>query len=84
MANAALYFRRSRTAVGGTCGDPQEEPLSPSSTTTANPSAALAGGKQIGAIPPDYRFRLADYAIILKPNVMSLVVFTAQIGRAHV
>jgi len=28
----------------------------------------------------DYRFRLADYAIILKPNVMSLVVFTALVG----
>lgn len=29
---------------------------------------------------PSYRFRLADYAIILKPNVMSLVVFTAMVG----
>ncbi len=29
---------------------------------------------------PSYRFRLADYAIILKPNVMSLVVFTALVG----
>mgnify|MGYP000156246811 CR=1 FL=1 len=32
------------------------------------------------AAPPRYRFRLADYAIILKPNVMSLVVFTAMAG----
>ena len=29
---------------------------------------------------PTYRFRLADYGIILKPNVMSLVVFTAMVG----
>jgi heme o synthase len=33
-----------------------------------------------GDAVPDYRFRLADYAIILKPNVMSLVVFTAMVG----
>jgi len=29
---------------------------------------------------PEPRFRLADYAIILKPRVMSLVVFTAWVG----
>lgn len=28
----------------------------------------------------DYRFRVADYGVILKPNVMSLVVFTALVG----
>ena len=29
---------------------------------------------------PEPRFRLADYAVILKPRVMSLVVFTAWVG----
>ena len=29
---------------------------------------------------PDPRFRLADYALLLKPRVMSLVVFTAMVG----
>ena len=29
---------------------------------------------------PEYKFRVADYAVILKPNVMSLVVFTALVG----
>ncbi len=56
--------------------------MTQSSATTAHPSpAALTGGEQaIAARRPDYRFRLADYAIILKPNVMSLVVFTAMVG----
>ncbi|MDX9861843.1 MAG: heme o synthase [Rhodospirillales bacterium] len=55
--------------------------MSQSSATTANSSSAtLGGGKQAAANHPDYRFRLADYAIILKPNVMSLVVFTAMVG----
>lgn len=30
----------------------------------------------------DHRFRVADYAVILKPRVMSLVVFTAAVGMA--
>jgi protoheme IX farnesyltransferase len=55
--------------------------LSHSSVTTIDPSpASLAGGEQAATAQPDYRFRLADYAIILKPNVMSLVVFTAMVG----
>ncbi|MEQ8504686.1 MAG: heme o synthase [Rhodospirillales bacterium] len=29
---------------------------------------------------PEPRFRLADYALLLKPRVMSLVVFTAMVG----
>ena len=30
----------------------------------------------------EHRFRLADYAVLLKPRVMSLVVFTAFVGLA--
>lgn len=55
--------------------------MSQSSATTVDPSSATLGGVKQGVAPrPDYRFRLADYAIILKPNVMSLVVFTAMVG----
>ncbi|MBL6928621.1 MAG: protoheme IX farnesyltransferase [Rhodospirillales bacterium] len=39
--------------------------------------------KRVSAVAdkaPEYRFRVADYAVILKPNVMSLVVFTALVG----
>ncbi|HYN38751.1 MAG TPA: heme o synthase [Rhodospirillales bacterium] len=32
------------------------------------------------AAPPEPRFHLRDYAILLKPRVMSLVVFTALVG----
>ena len=30
--------------------------------------------------PPEPRFHLRDYAILLKPRVMSLVVFTGMVG----
>jgi protoheme IX farnesyltransferase len=35
---------------------------------------------QTEAVEPQPRFRLQDYALILKPRVMSLVVFTAFVG----
>ena len=38
------------------------------------PPTAEDGGRE------RYRFRIADYAIVLKPRVMSLVVFTALVG----
>lgn len=73
---------RTRTAVGGAWGDPQDKPLTRSAAATANPSPAARAVRPspAAASRPDYRFRLADYAIILKPNVMSLVVFTAMVG----
>lgn len=66
-------------------GHSQDTPLSQSSsmTTAERAAASLAGSEPASAFAapaPDYRFRLADYAIILKPNVMSLVVFTAMVG----
>ena len=42
--------------------------------------AATEIGADTGAGP--HRFRVADYAVILKPRVMSLVVFTAAVGMA--
>jgi protoheme IX farnesyltransferase len=39
--------------------------------------AVVAG---TGVVRPDPRFHLRDYAILLKPRVMSLVVFTAMVG----
>jgi len=50
------------------------------STVTTVASSSAARPPAAVAARPDYRFRLADYAIILKPNVMSLVVFTALVG----
>lgn len=57
------------------------------SETTVRTADAIAAQETEDAVsgvgvdaPPQYRFRLADYAIILKPNVMSLVVFTAMVG----
>ncbi len=44
--------------------------------TSTRPPALEAGPR------PDPRFRLADYAALLKPRVMSLVVFTAMVGLA--
>ncbi len=42
------------------------------------PSAETAS--EAAASPRQYRFRLQDYAVLLKPRVMSLVVFTAAVG----
>ncbi len=42
------------------------------------PSAETATDS--AASPKQYQFRLQDYAILLKPRVMSLVVFTAAVG----
>ena len=50
-------------------GDPVEAPLTSESTEATDASAR-----------PEPRFRVVDYAIILKPRVMSLVVFTAWVG----
>ena len=44
-------------------------------TGTAAPAANPADGEG-----RPHRFRVADYAVILKPRVMSLVVFTALVG----
>lgn len=45
------------------------------------PEAALADEAGMdGMAPRQYRARVADYAIILKPRVMSLVVFTGFVG----
>ncbi|MCG8509018.1 MAG: heme o synthase [Rhodospirillales bacterium] len=49
-------------------------------TISAGVAAGNGAEDKPAAAPPEYRFRLADYAIILKPNVMSLVVFTAMVG----
>jgi heme o synthase len=48
-----------------------------STVRTDTATAAVAGA----VVPrPDPRFHLRDYAILLKPRVMSLVVFTALVG----
>lgn len=41
-------------------------------------TAPIVGGE--AAAQPEPRFHLRDYAILLKPRVMSLVVFTALVG----
>ena len=46
-------------------------------TTVRSQSAALSGAV---AAPAEPRFHLRDYAILLKPRVMSLVVFTGLVG----
>ena len=43
-------------------------------------TASLVGAPVISEQPQTYRSRIADYAVILKPRVMSLVVFTALVG----
>ena len=45
-------------------------------STTKYAGTSVARAEEV----PEYRFRVADYAVILKPNVMSLVVFTALVG----
>src|SRR5512147_1441437 len=34
----------------------------------------------VASVRPEPRFHLRDYAVLLKPRVMSLVVFTALVG----
>jgi len=46
-------------------------------TDVQDPGSRAAFSAKAGDVP---RFRVVDYAIILKPNVMSLVVFTALVG----
>jgi heme o synthase len=48
------------------------------STSVSSESAALAGSAAAPAEEP--RFHLRDYAVLLKPRVMSLVVFTGLVG----
>ncbi len=43
-------------------------------------TASLIGAPIAEVQPRTYRSRIADYAVILKPRVMSLVVFTALVG----
>jgi protoheme IX farnesyltransferase len=47
---------------------------------TLNHSSAGTGPDLHEDGGPQHRFRLQDYAILLKPRVMSLVVFTALVG----
>ena len=47
------------------------------STVRSEGASALAGSL---AVPAEPRFHLRDYAILLKPRVMSLVVFTGLVG----
>ena len=52
-------------------------------TRNADMRAAAAAPPLAAPAPLDtHRFRVADYAVILKPRVMSLVVFTACVGLA--
>ena len=44
------------------------------------PGESVPSGTRAGEI--HHRFRIADYGVILKPRVMSLVVFTACVGLA--
>lgn len=55
--------------------NPEEDPLTPVRTDTAPVVVARQA-----AAPPEPRFHLRDYAILLKPRVMSLVVFTGLVG----
>jgi heme o synthase len=48
------------------------------STTRADSATAVVPGTAV--VRPEPRFHLRDYAILLKPRVMSLVVFTALVG----
>ena len=59
--------------------------MSEQATETAGklPHAVVGAGKgasKAGAETPEPRFQVADYALLLKPRVMSLVVFTAVTG----
>jgi len=47
---------------------------------TLNHSSADTGPELHEVGGPQHRFRVQDYAILLKPRVMSLVVFTAAVG----
>ena len=44
----------------------------------ARPFVKKEGEARVGI--PEPRFRVTDYAVLLKPRVMSLVVFTAAVG----
>lgn len=48
--------------------------------TLAQTSQAPAASAAEAVDRPEPRFRLADYGLLLKPRVMSLVVFTAMVG----
>ena len=50
--------------------------------TKAVSEAAAAVPAEAPIETREHRFRLADYAVLLKPRVMSLVVFTAVVGLA--
>ena len=56
--------------------------MPPAVTQSADKAPAAASRAPIGADEGRHRFRVADYAVILKPRVMSLVVFTAAVGMA--
>ena len=55
---------------------PQEE----YDVTTVRSDTARVAISPTAAERPEPRFHLRDYAILLKPRVMSLVVFTALVG----
>ncbi|MDA1089513.1 MAG: heme o synthase [Proteobacteria bacterium] len=48
--------------------------------TIGTPDKATAGQADARTVPPQPRFRVTNYALLLKPRVMSLVVFTAAVG----
>ncbi len=48
--------------------------------TTAQQSETEAETSVDGTSEPQHRFRIQDYGVLLKPRVMSLVVFTAACG----
>ena len=50
------------------------------SETVASQIDAAANAATHREPRPEPYFRLADYALLLKPRVMSLVVFTAMVG----
>ncbi len=56
--------------------------MPPAVTQSADKAPAAASRAPVGADESRHRFQVADYAVILKPRVMSLVVFTAAVGMA--
>ena len=63
---------------------PLENRFSPMSVTRIAADRLSRGTAPLGTKAGEdrHRFRVADYAVILKPRVMSLVVFTAGVGLA--
>ena len=49
---------------------------------TDSRSTTTAADRGVATAPVSPRFRAGDYAVLLKPRVMSLVVFTAGVGLA--